>query len=397
MKVLFVLDTYYPQYDGPASVVKNLATIMTQKQLAQADLVVPHYPKYVDNEVFNVCRCPSIMGPDKYRIPMPGLSGKVRKLIKNGNYDVVHIHSPFSLGKYVSKLAKKYNIPIVTTLHTDYKSDFERKLKTKFLQNFMMKYIFKVMNMADVVCTVSNGAGKKMKEYGFKKDLKVIGNATDIVDNVDLSKQIKHLQKQHHLKGKTVFLFVGRVVENKNIQYSLNVLKALKEKNDNFVFLIIGKGNYVEKLKKMVSEFGLEDNVIFVGFVEHTMLLAYYKCADMFLFPSTFDTCGLVVLEAGCLGTPSLLLKDSCASELVQDGVNGFVIEDDYIKWRDKILDIISKKELLKQVSENCAKTLGVSWDKIVDEYVELYKKVISKHKTKTRKTSKKVKIQSVN
>jgi glycosyltransferase involved in cell wall biosynthesis len=134
MKILFALDTYYPKIDGPAGVVSNIVRILNEEGLAEAELVVPSYPGYKDTENFKIHRCPSILGPDKYRTPIPAFSSKVKNLVKNGNFDLIHIHSPFTLGKYVSKLGNKYGIPVIDTIHTQYKSDFERKLKSNFLR-----------------------------------------------------------------------------------------------------------------------------------------------------------------------------------------------------------------------------------------------------------------------
>ncbi len=390
MKILYVLDTYYPKIDGPATVINNLANIYTQYNLAEINILAPYYPKYKDNFKYKVIRCPSIFGPDKYRTGVPVLSTKLNKILKQGNYDLIHIHSPFTVGKYALKFAKKNNIPVINTIHTKYKSDFERKLKSKFLQNFMMKYIRKVLNNSDYVLTVSNLFADELKSdiYKCNKKVGVIRNATEFKDcNLDL--EVKSLKAKYKISDEFLFLSVGRVVKNKNIQFSLKALKNLKDLGfDTFKFFVVGEGDYLQELVNQTKKYGLENNVIFVGLIKDRKILStYYKMCDLFLFPSTFDTCGIVALEAGSFGLPSFMLKDSCASELIVDNQNGFVEIDNPKSWAQRLLNITKDKSTLKSISTQAKQTLTKSWEDIAYEYYNLYKGVLFFKKLKTIKS----------
>lgn len=379
MKVLEVLDSFYPQIDGPINCIVNIAKTLKNKNLADVDLLVPKYKKEVNVEGVNIFRCPTVKGPEGYMMCLPQLDKSIKKLIRN--YDLIHVHSPFPLGRYAINVAKKYNIPTLFTIHTKYKSDFERVLKSKALQNFMLRYIMQPVNKSDYVLSVSNGASETLKEYGYKgKNIFVIRNGTDMKPCPSNEKIEKELIEKYDLKDNVVFLFVGRIVENKNIQFSLDVLRKMKEKFDKFKFLIVGSGNYEDKLKKLVEEYNLQNNVVFVGkIVDRDVLASFYKVADLFLFPSTFDTCGIVVIEAAANKLASVLIENSCASELVKNGKNGLVYLENSTVWADELLKIVKEKQKMKDMGEEAFHSVYFKWEDVAVEYYNFYDKVVNK------------------
>ena len=379
MKVLEVLDSFYPQIDGPINCIVNIAKTLNNKNLADVDLLVPKYKKEVNVEGVNIFRCPTVKGPEGYMMCLPQLDKSIKKLIRN--YDLIHVHSPFPLGRYAINVAKKYNIPTLFTIHTKYKSDFERILKSKTLQNFMLRYIMQPVNKSDYVLSVSNGASETLKEYGYKgKNIFVIRNGTDMKPCPSNEKIEKELIEKYDLKDNVVFLFVGRIVENKNIQFSLDVLRKMKEKFDKFKFLIVGSGNYEDKLKKLVEEYNLQNNVVFVGkVIDRDVLASFYKVADLFLFPSTFDTCGIVVIEAAANKLASVLIENSCASELVENGKNGLIYPENSSVWAEELLKIVHLKSKMRNLGEEAFNSVYFKWEDVAVKYYEFYQEVLNK------------------
>lgn len=382
-RILLVLDTFYPNVDGPINTIMNIAQITntTPEFNTEIELLVPYYPQPYKSKDVVIHRCKSMKFGSTYRTPVPIFDKSVKKLIKNGNFDLINIHSPFTLGKAAAKFAKKYNIPTISTVHTQYKLDFERTLKSKFLQNFMMKYIMKTINMCDNVTTVSNGAKNIIRdEYGYtKSDIFVIRNGTDLKVQEISKETIKTIKGKYDLKNEFIFLFVGRIVENKNIQFSIEVLKQLKEKGyTKFKFLIVGSGDYTNTLKSLIKSYNLQENVVFTGRIsDRDELSAIYKCADLFLFPSFFDTCGIVVIESAANSLPCALLENTCASEVVKHRKNGLSLPLDVKVWVKELQKIMENKDCIHNMKEEALKTIYVSWKDIVGDYIKLYNKVI--------------------
>lgn len=379
MKVLQVLDCFYPQFDGPVNVIVNIAKIANETGLAEVELLVPEYPEKIDVEGLKIHRCKSFPAAEGYRMSVPQLDGKIKKLIKNGHFDLIHVHSPFTLGNYVVSLAKKYKIPVCFGMHTQYKADFERTIKAKFIQKFMMHYIMKTINRSDHILAVSNGTITSLRSYGCThRNITIIRNGTDmkpiaVQDDIKLS-----IIDKYNLKDKFVFLFVGRVVSNKNIQFSLKVLRNIKKQGfDNFVFLIVGSGDYVSNLKELAKEYNLSDNVIFTGkIMDREYLSGLYACSDLFMFPSTFDTFGIVALEAAANNLISAMIENCCASELVTHGKNGLAMPDNPKIWAEEIIELMNNRDKLNEMKQN-VHTIYISWETIVKEYVDFYTKVL--------------------
>ena len=352
----------------------NIAQIANNQQLANVEILVPKYPKKYDIQGVKIHRCKSIKSTEGYRMCLPWFDRKIKKLVKNGGFDAIHIHSPFILGKYVIKLAKKYKIPVCITVHTNYKSDFERKTKCKLVRKFLMNYILKPINKCDYVMSVSNGAGQMVKDFGCTHEkIHIIRNGTDMkpIQNQQLCAEVK---QKYNLENKFVFLSVGRIVENKNNQFSLRVLQKIKQQTKDFVFLIVGDGPYLETLKQLTKQYDLQGNVIFTGkIMDRQYLSAIYACSDLFMFPSEIDTCGIVALEAAVNRLPSVMLENTCPSELIVSEKNGLSLAKDEQIWATEIQKIMSDTNALEQMKKEVSETLYIPWEKIVKEYVDFY------------------------
>lgn len=218
MKILQTLDCYYPKFDGPTNVITNYGKSLKKVKNAEVDVYVPRFPKYKDDQPFKVVRVKSVRSADGYYQGMPGIDGKLKKTLKENKYDVIHIHSPFTMGRFFARYGKKHGIPTVFTFHTKFKEDFVRILHAKPLVGFMMRYIMTTINACDHVLTVSDGAAEVLRSYGYKKEITVIRNGTDLVYPANAAELAAQVEEKHALAGqKNVFLSVGRIVENKRL------------------------------------------------------------------------------------------------------------------------------------------------------------------------------------
>ncbi len=390
IKVLELLDTYYPCVDGPCNVVRNYSKNLNKKTVCK--LAVPKAAKkdnYVDNEEFEVIRCASIAAPEKYQFGQPDGDREFLKKIKSEKFDIVHTHSPFSMGRFALKHAKKRGIPCVATLHTQYDQDFIRVLKDiKPLVNFMMDYIMKVYEQADSVWTVNTASCEILRKYGYKGKIEVVRNGTDMKYPQNADQLVSKVNSLHDLDGqKNVMIFVGRLAMYKNLPLMADALKILKDKGEDFKMLIVGGGCDEEAFKQMIEEKGLNDKVIFVGTVrDRELLQGYYLRSDLFLFPSSFDTSSLVPIEAAAHKLPTLLIDGSYTAEGIIDCVNGFLAKETPEAYAEKIAQILNDPALLQKVSEECHKSVYRSWEMVADEVYEKYQQIIKEYKEKREK-----------
>lgn len=379
------IDTYYPLIDGVINVVDNYA-----RRLGKYCNVVVFCPynkePYDDFKLpYKVERCKSIQVPTiDYSLPLPDLDKKFKEIVKGYNLDIVHIHSPFTLGKLAIRYAKKHNIPCVGTMHSQFEQDFKRTFKVNRLaKKINKKFVIDVFNECDE-CWAVNGEVARIfhEDYGYKCMPKVMGNATDMVP-VNKKEADKYVNAKHNLKPTTkVFLFVGRINKLKNIFFIADSLRLLDDKLD-YKCLFIGGGQDDEEFRDYIKKNKM-DNIIMVGKVSDRKIIAeYYKRADLFLFPSLYDASSLVQIEAASQGTPTVFLEGAATASTVTNGVNGLTSKNSIKAYAKCILDIMNDKDKYDEISANALNDLYVTWDEKVEEVFYEYERLIEEKKNK--------------
>ena len=375
-------DAFFPMIDGVGMVVDNYAKRLIK--YANVYVFAPNYKEEYDDSVFpyHVIRCKSIKVPFiDYSLPMPKLDKEFRKIVNSYKLDIVHIHSPFTIGKAGVSYAKRYHVPLIGTMHSQYKQDFKRAVRNDLLASKLTNALISVYNKCDECWAVNSEVARIFYEdYGYKCLPKVMNNATEMKPLIDRKKAYDLINKKHNLKNEKVFIFVGRINNLKNVFFIVDALKELEKVNPDLEYkmLFIGTGQDEEELRRRIKNYNLEDKIIMCGKVTDRELLAsYYVRSDLFLFPSYYDASSIVQIEAASQKTPVLFLKGSATSATVTDNVDGFICENDIRKYAERINTIISSKELLNNVSLNAYNNLYKNWDDLVEDVYHEYLKLI--------------------
>lgn len=210
----------------------------------------------------------------------------------------------------------------------------------------------------------SEKAGRWMFTTKYDKGLvKVIPNAIDFSRFRDVSSdEIINLKKQLGIEGKKVIGHVGRYTYAKNHRFLIDIIRSIRQKNPEFVLLLVGDGELNDEMNKWIIDKHLEDNVIQTGWVNKPEI--YYNAMDVFVFPSLYEGFGMAVIEAQASGIPCIV------SEAIPDEAR---ISKEYFKldlnagideWVDAITSCCTKKNVLTIDSLNfdiykCAPELG--------------------------------------
>ena len=378
------LDAFYPMTDGVVLVVDNYA-----RRLVKYCNVIVFCPRYIgkeyDDSVFpyEVVRCRSVKVPFlDYSLPMPKMDYNFQKTLKKYNLDIVHIHSPFTIGEAGVKYAKTHNIPLIGTMHSQFKQDFKRAVKTDALDDVLLKKIIRVYNKCDECWTVNKEvADIYHDEYHYKKIPKIIPNATELLPVEDFDKACEYINEKYHLTDEKVFIFVGRINALKNIYFIVKALKKVREiKPDmRYKMLFVGCGQDEEELVKLIKKCKLEDYVIMCGKVSDRNILAnYYARSDLFLFPSLYDTSSLVQIEAASQKTPTLFIEGAATAGTVTDNVNGFIAPNDVNEYAKAIIKIMDNDKLRNKVSNNAYRDLYINWDTVTKKVYDRYKEILN-------------------
>lgn len=393
IKILQVIDNWYPVVDGVVNDVNNHARILNTYEGVECDVLCPYYPNTNDGSGnYKIIRCLSMSG-GKFgvRLPLPMFDVKLHKYLNENHYDIIHVHSPVTLSRTVLRYAKKNNIPVLFTAHTKFHEEINRSVHLKCLQKFALNFLLYSIRRMDYVWSVSDGMTECMQnEYKIDLPCKTVRNGVEIVvpdDNLVLELKKSMYQKYDIAEDEKLLLFVGRVVVVKNISFLIESLKVLIDRGEKYRLVIVGDGDYKSQLEAQVEELGLQNKVIFAGMVrDKAILSAYYKLCDLFVFASTFDTFGLVTREAAAFHLPALFAKGSIASEQITDNRNGFIAELDKEKWADRIVEIFKNDEVLQNVKNTCSVELYKSWEQVLEEVLVMYKEIIKEGKRKPNK-----------
>ena len=384
LKVCLMNDSFPPLIDGVANTVMNYAKVINENS-GKAVVAVPFYPGADDSGFsYKIIRYPSL-NTEKfidYRAGFP-FSYETFEKIKAENINIIHTHCPFVSTVLARTLREPLDAPIIFTYHTKFDVDIERTVGKGYLKRRIIKGIINNIEACDEVWVVSEGAGKNLRSLGYKGDYIVMPNGVDIPKGKVPPEEILKISEKYSLpEGVPVFLFVGRMAWYKGLDIILEALEKLKKSGKDFRMIFVGGGLDMAEVKKYSEELGLSENCIFTGAVrDRNEIRAFYSRADLFLFPSVYDTNGLVVREAAACSLPSILIEGSCAAEGITDGETGFLTENDPESFYKKLLFLCENRDILKKVGETAMEKIYISWEDSVKNAAERYKTVLENYR----------------
>lgn len=384
LNVCLMNDSFPPLIDGVANAVVNYASVISS--IGSATVVTPEHPDAKDEFGFPVVRYTSMPITEKmcgYRAGYPFSSSKLEAL-SNSGFDIIHSHCPFASTVMARTLREKTNIPIVLTYHTKFDIDIRRALPNKLLADSAIKLIVGNIEACDEVWTVSRGAGENLRSLGYEGEYYVMENGVDFPCGRAGKKPVEELRARYGLSDEVpVFMFVGRLLWYKGIRLILDALKMLSDKGIDYRMLIVGDGADRAEMEQYVDELDIRDRVIFTGAVfDREELRVYYTAGDLFLFPSLYDTNGIVVREAAACGVGSLLIEGSCAAEGITHGRTGILTKDEPAAIAVELEFAASHLAEIRQIGQNAMDEVYISWETAVKRAYERYQVVIDRAKS---------------
>ncbi len=337
-KVAYFSDTFF-DINGVARTTQKLLELSKEESL-NIKFIISDERIIEDSHIKNFKPMISFALPEYQNITVniPNLL-EILDYIESENFDIIYAATPGVIGVYALVIAKILGIPFVSAYHTDFPEYALRYTNEPYFKYFAEVFMKSFYGLSDRVLVPSLSYYEKLLNYGIKEDkLKIFKRGVNR-DKFNETFKDKEFWKMFDptYRGEKVIAYVGRVAKEKDLDTFVEVFELLKEER-NIKFAIVGDGPYKYELEKVYK-----DRIIFTGFLEGEGLSKAYASADIFLFPSTTETFGNVVLEAMASGIVPLVPDVGGAKEHITHGENGFIIKQnnplEYAYIIKKLLD----------------------------------------------------------
>lgn len=407
MRIAFFTDTYLPNIDGVVISITN--TKHELEKMGHKVFVFAPSPsikiengknkKNKEKDTFLYPAIPFIPYP-QYKLAF--FTYGIREILKRKKIDIIHSHGMGPMGMAALYCAKRTKKPIVGTLHTNIQeaTHYITKIKKaqKFLKNVAWQYLRLYYNECDAVIVPSEYMKKECERHGIKnvcvipngiylerflgrKGREKEGKRREIREKEE--KREKEENAKLKWKNNIVVLYVGRLVREKNLDVVIKAAKLLEREgkikvgNKYIHFVIVGGGPAEEYYKSLTTKYKVGHLFTFVGRVEHEEVVKYYRNADVFVFPSKFETQGLSGIEAMACGLPVAGARFLAIPDIVKDGFNGYLFSPNSAKdcMRALLLTIKNKKRLRKNAIKTAKK---YSVEKCTQQHLSLYNSLIN-------------------
>ena len=382
MRVALFNDSFPPLIDGVANAVVNYAAVL-QKHGHQPLVAVPEYPDATDDFPYPVLRYKSINTTRLvgYRAGYPFSAPAIAEL-EAFKPSIIHSHCPIASTLLARTLRESTGIPVVCTYHTKFDIDIRTAVRGHLLQNELINALVRNVEACDEVWTVSRGAGENLRSIGFHGEYRVMANGVDMPRGRASEADIARLRSLYPMPDVPLFLFAGRLRWYKGIRLIIEGLAEAMHAGADFRMVFVGDGTDRTAIEALCSETGLMPRCLFTGALrDRELLRALYSTADLFLFPSTFDTNGIVVREAAACGLAALLVRGSCAAEDVTDGQNGLLMRENADDICRQVLFACSHRSEIHTIGENAQAQLYLSWEDAVSRAEARYADIIESHR----------------
>lgn len=390
MRIAMLTNNYKPYIGGVPISIEHLADAL--RQLGHTIYIfAPSYPNQ-EEELF-VVRYPSF--PIKIaQAPIPNVMTSIfRKMIQTLEIDLIHVHHPALVGNVAYMLRRQFGIPVVFTYHTRYEEYLYYLKALKVLENstgMIDKYLRYFCNHCDMIfAPTPEIRDHLLYQKEITVPIKVLPTGLSY-DHFDTHPHAAaSIRAQYGSDVDYLFCTVARLAKEKNLDFILYALQRVKEHltacNKTFRFLIIGDGLERENLETQCQHLGLDKDVLFLGTIENRRIRHYLGACDLFLFSSTSETQGIVVLEAMSAGIPVVAVEATGVRDLVWTGKNGILTQENPAQFAQAITKVLCHPAEYQTLCEGATKTASdYSEEKIASLAEKYYMELLNSYQNQS-------------
>ncbi len=308
-----------------------------------------------------------------YRIALPSYQMLVSSL-EAFSADIIHINSPCTLGFAAMRYARQFNIPVVATYHTHFPT-YPRYYGLSALEELAWRVSRYLYNRMDRTFVPTTPILEELKEHDICR-LEYLPHGVDLA-LFNPQNRSWQWREQIGATKKPVVLFVSRLVWEKDLAVLADAYRTLRQQGTDFEMVIVGEGHAREEFEKMMP------GAHFLGYQSGRALAESYASADVFVFPSTTETFGLVTVEAMASGLAPVAADVGGAAGIIEHGKSGILTPPHSgAALADGVASLITDPNALESIARNALKRAQeFSWHSVLDQMFNSYESVIHEHK----------------
>ncbi len=302
--------------------------------------------------------------PDQEIVFPPYL--EILKELEDGDYEEIIVSTPGPMGLVAVAASVLFNLPISGIYHTDFPRYIENWTDDPGMGELAIKYMQWFYSRMKIIYVPTNTYLKQLEEIGFRKEqLKVMKRGVDMKKFSPLYRD-PDFWKRYGLNKRITYLYVGRISREKNLDTLFKAAEVIEKKGLDFQIAVVGSGPDEDMYMKMTEG---KDNIVFTGRLDGIELSRAYASSDIFVFPSTTDTFGNVVLEANASGLPAVVSDKGGPGEIISRHGSGIIAEsnskDSFAEAMIELaVDSQEYNELKKKSIVNASEN---RWDSVVE------------------------------
>lgn len=385
MKILMISDVYFPRVNGVST---SIATYRSELEAHghEVHLIAPDYDGVASSDETRIRRIPSRHLPldPEDRLMKGGEVMALRDEIRDAEFDIIHIQTPFVAHYLGVKLARELHIPRVETYHTYFEEylhhylPFLPKAATRLLARSLSR---RQCNDLDGLVVPSSGMLQVLRRYGVQAQAEVIPTG---LPREDFSYGDGGAFRARHdiAPQRPVMLYVGRVAFEKNIGFLLKVAARVRRKLPDVLLLVAGEGPALEGLKRETERMGLAGNVLFLGYLDRKKELPdCYRAANVFVFSSCTETQGLVLLEAMAQAVPVVALAEMGTRDVLRQGQGAAIPRHEVEDFAAAVSRLLERPEEARQLGA-LGRSYAQEWSAgaLADRMLDFYLHTIERH-----------------
>ena len=387
MRVAMISDVYFPRVNGVSTSIRTFRREL-QALGHSVTLIAPEYPGHTDDDP-DIIRIPSrgvLLDPEDRMMRRHAIDALLPAL-KNRQFDVLHIHTPFVAHYAGIYLAANLGIPTVESYHTFFEEYLYHyvPLVPRPLMRFLARRVtVSQCHAVQRIISPSRAMQDALHNYGVRTPIEILPTGLE-ANQYRLGDGARFRIANDIALERPTLLYVGRVAHEKNIDFLVHCFRQVHATVPDALLMIVGEGPAQAHLKELVRKLGIESAVKFIGYLERdSVLLDCYRSGDVFVFASRTETQGLVLLEALAQGTPVVSTMHMGTRDVLEGTQGTHIVNEDRREFTAACIELLRDRNARQRLASHAAAD-AARWSsrQMAERLVRLYSNMIEQKNTR--------------